>query len=183
MTGPSRDVLTFRHVPTGVTGIPRLREWDAVVVVALPELVAAALAEFELAAPQEGRVVTVADEAVPPAVAERVAAALDEELDRPFAGVVVRQDALRWAAGGRSVRVGDSIELPDAPFDSLEVVRTPDGDVLVQADGEPLDEARAARFAAPADELARRGAARFESFVARADRGRAGRWHVTVDPL
>lgn len=183
MTEPPRDVLTFRNVPTGVTGIPRLREWDAVAAVELPELEGGSLAEFEFRAPPEGPLEAPGPE-VPGEALARLQAVLDEQVERPYEGRAVRQEGRRWTAGARGSRAGESVELPGpVPDASLEVVRTPDGDLLVQADGEPLTEDGAGGFAAAVAELERLGAARFESFVARADRDEGGSWRVGVDPL
>ena len=56
------------------------------------------------------------------------------------------------------VRESRSSVPDDFPGDSLEVVRTPDGDVLVEVDGEPLDPALAERYAGLVAELEGRGA-------------------------
>jgi hypothetical protein len=180
-----QEPLTFQNVPTGVTGIPRLPEWDAIVAVELPELEGSALGEFTLEAPADGPMQAGPDADVPAEALRRIETALDAEIDRPWAGRAVRQDEGRhWAAGAYSVRGGEAVELPEPlPAESLEVVRTPDGDRVIQADGEPLEDAEAERFAAAVAELEERGAARFESFVARADRGQGGGWQVRVDPL
>jgi len=185
MSGSPDEPLTFRNVPTGVTGIPRLREWDAVVAVELAELEGSALREFTLEAPADGPVQAGTDADVPADALDRIAAALDETLDRPWDGLAVRQDeGRRWTAGARTGRAGEEVELPEPlPAESLEVVRTPDGDLLVQADGEPFAEGGAEPFAAAVTELERLGASRFESFVVRADRDEGGRWRVSVDPL
>jgi hypothetical protein len=185
MTERPQEPLTFQNVPTGVTGIPRLPEWDAVVTVELAELEGSPLREFTLEAPADGPLRAGADADVPAEALARIEAALDAELDRPWEGRAVRQDeGRRWAAGANAVPAGEAVDLPEPlPAESLEVVRTPDGDRVVQADGEPLEEAEAERFAAALAELEQRGAARFESFVARADRGQGGGWQVRVDPL
>jgi hypothetical protein len=183
VTERPQDILTFHHVPTGVTGIPRLAEWDAVVGVEIPELDDSSLAEFEFRAPAEGPLEAPGPE-IPAEVLARIGGELDEQLERPYEGRVVRQQGRHWAAGAVTVRTGESVELPGPlPDDSLEVVRTPDGDLVVQADGEPLDGAAAGEFEAATAELERLGRARFESFVVRADRAEGGGWRVTVDPL
>jgi hypothetical protein len=171
-------------LPAGVTGIPRLREWDAVVLVELPELDGSPAGELELSAEPGEPLAVMGAEAVPAGVGDRLAAALDAELERPYDGIAVRQQGSRWAAGARAGRAGQEIELPgDLPGAALEVVRTPDGDRVVQADGEPLDAESETRFAAAVAVIEERGAARFESFVARADKGPDGLWRVSVDPL
>ena len=183
MTERPQEPLLFRNVETGVTGIPRLAEWDVVVGVELPELDGSALAEFEFRAPQDGPLEAPGPEISAETLAT-IGGELDEQLDRPYAGRAVRQEGRHWAAGAVAARAGESADLPGPlPQDSLEVVVTPDGDVVVQADGEPLDAAAAGSYEAAAAELERIGRAKFESFVARADRAEGGGWRVTVDPL
>lgn len=183
MREPERDSLTFRRWPTGITGIPRLREWDAVVLVELPELEASALREFELVAPADGEVELDAAEAVPRRAADHVAAALDAQVPRPYGVLVVRRDRRRWSAGARMLR-GETISFrAGLPASSLAVVRPPGEDVQALADGEPIDPALAPLLAEAVEELDRRGLERFESFAARADRVAGGRWQLTIDPL
>jgi hypothetical protein len=181
---PPQDVLTFRNWPAGITGIPRLREWDAVVLVELPELEASLLTEFELSAPIEGDVRARADEGVPRRMLERIAETLDAEVERPYDALVVRKDRRRWSAGARTIRLGDTIELPAGfPATSLEVVRTPEGALETRADGEEVDPALAPLIVEVVAALDRRGRERFESFVARADKVANGSWQLTIDPL
>jgi hypothetical protein len=176
--------LTFRRWPAGITGIPRLREWDAVVLVELPELEASAIEEFELAAPVGGQVQAAAGEALPRRMLDRIAAALDAEVDRPYDALVIRKDRRRWSAGARAIRLGDTIELPAGfPASSLEVVRTPAGALETRVDGTEIDPALAPLVVDVVVALDRRGRQRFESFVARADKVAEGLWQLTVDPL
>ncbi len=184
MREPPEDVLAFRRVPTGVTGIPRLRDWDAVVIVELPELERSAIGEVEVVVPESGEVLVHADDAVPHRVGERIAAALDEELDRPYEALAVRQDELRWSAGARMLRGGTTLEFPAGlPATSLELALAPDGAVELRADGEIVDPALSPLFAEGAAELERHGRAKFQFFVARADKVAEGSWQLTVDPL
>jgi hypothetical protein len=183
VTERPQDILTFRNVETGVTGIPRLAEWDVVVGVDLPELDGSTLAEFEFRGLQDGPLEAPGPE-IPAEALARIGHELDEQLDRPYEGRAVRQEGRHWTAGAVAARAGESVELPGPlPEESLEVVLTPDGDLVVQADGEPLDGGAAGSFEAATAELERRGREKFESFVARADRAEGGGWRVTVDPL
>ncbi len=149
----------------------------------MPEL-PAELGEFELLVPSEGApafqgAAALSDEAV-----ERIVKALDSQLDRPYEAHAVRQDAGHFAVGARRQPEGDEIDLPDdLTATELQVVRTPDGEFETSADGEPVDPADEERYEPAFAMLERRGRARFESFVARADRAEGGRWRVTVDPL
>ena len=171
------------QLPTGVTGIPRLKEWDAVALIEVPELDGSPLAELELDARPDGELAVRAGDAVPREALERLARELDARLERPYEALAVRRDGRLWAVGANAVRLGDPVELGDLPATSFELVRAPGGDVTLSVDGEELEPGDEAPYAAAAAELARVGSARFESFVARADRGAGGRWHVTVDPL
>ena len=153
-------------------------------VVELPELEGSTLTEFELRAPAEGEIAARADEDLAREALQRVVAELDESLERPYETLVVRKDAKLWSAGARAVRAGADVELPhDLTASSVEVVRTPDGELQAQVDGEPIDPAENPVHADAVAELDRRGRERFESFVVRADRGVGGSWQVTVDPL
>jgi hypothetical protein len=119
---------------------------------------------------------------VPPEVANRIAEALDRELDRPYEALAVRQSETTWTAGGRKV-AAELVRFPRLEHTDLEVALTPDGEVTATADGtsvwglvEPeLDEALR--------EMEARGRARFEAFVARADNLDGERWELTIDPL
>lgn len=125
-----------------------------------------------------------ADEGVPRRMLERVAEALDAELDRPYDALVIRKDRRRWSAGARELRLGDSIELPAGfPATSLEVIRTPEGAFETRIDGEEIDPALAPLVVDVVASLDRRGRQRFESFVVRADKVAEGSWQVTIDPL
>jgi hypothetical protein len=181
---PPKDVLEFLRFPAGISGIPRVREWDAVVIVELPELERSQIGEIEVVAPDSGDVLVHADEPVPHRVGERIAAALDEELDRPYEVLAVRQDELRWSAGARMLRGGTTLDFPPGvPATSLELALAPDGAVELRADGEIVDPALSPLFAGAAAELERHGRARFQFFVARADKVGGGAWQLTVDPL
>jgi hypothetical protein len=166
-----------------VTGIPRLREWDGFAVVELPEL-AGWPDEFELLVPVDGPPAVQAAASAPPEAVERITNALDAQIDRPYEAYAVRQDAGHFAVGARRQPSGDAIDLPeDLPATELQVVRAPDGEFETSADGEPIDPADQELYEPALAMLERRGRARFESFVARADKAEGGRWRVTVDPL
>ncbi len=184
MQQPPDDTLYSRLLPTGVTGIPRLREWDAVALVELRELAGDALAEFEFTVPAEGAPAVTGGERVPPSALERLADELDGKIDRPYEARAVRYDETRFTVGARAVRTGETIDLPAGlPADTIEVVLSPDGELSASADGEPIDPSQEELYGPALDVLRRRGEERFESFVARADKAEEGRWNVTVDPL
>jgi hypothetical protein len=163
-----------------VSGLPRVREWDAFTVVEILELEASELSEFEFRSLGDGTIVTDADVTVD--VLDRLARWGDEEIGRSYAASVVRQDRGSWAVG--LVRVNaQPLELPEVDATTLQVVRPPDGSRLVAVDGEEAAGFVDRSLASAADELERRARGRFEAFVARADRLDDGRWELTVDPL
>ncbi len=182
-TPRGRLLEVLGQLPTGVTGIPRLPEWDAVALVELPELEASPLRELELDAAPDSEPAVRADDGVPREALDRLASELDARLERPWNALAVRREGRLWAVGGNAVRLGDPVDLGDLEATSVELGRAPGGDTTLSVDGEELEPGEEAPFAAAAAELERVGSARFESFVARADRGAGGRWHVTVDPL
>ena len=146
----------------------------------LPELEAEPLAAFELIARAGG---LAADADIPAEALERVAAEVDDVLPRPFRARAVRQGRFGWLVGAVELRT-EEIALPGAPGAlSVEVARPPGGGRHVFVDGEEVIEPFDAWLAKAAMELERRGRARFESFVARADKVSTGCWDLTIDPL
>ncbi len=160
---------------SGVSGIPRAREWDATVVTEVGELAAEAVDELELRA--------FPDAVVPDtALARALAAAVDRELERPYHAVGVRRDRVRWAVGARSAR-SELARLPGLGGASyLELVVAPDGDERATVDGVEAPDADAATERA-VRHLEDRGRSLFQAFVARADRLDEDLWEVTIDPL
>ena len=69
------------------------------------------------------------------------------------------------------------------PAASLELALAPDGAVELRADGDIVDPGLSPLFEEAAAELERHGRARFQFFVARADKVAEGSWQLTVDPL
>ena len=165
-----------RGVPRGVAGLarPRLGHPPALVAVGARRGHDVAQVEFRVRA--DGSVVgDVPPDAVPALTAEL-------GLEPPYTVRAVRRSETAWAVGALSIQ-SDPIELPggiDAV--SLEVAVPPQGERMLFADGEMVDEP-AGSDARAFDEIERAGRARFQAFVARADRVEDGRWELTVDPL
>lgn len=154
------------------------------VVVELPELERADLAEFEVAAPLGGDATVRGGATVPHRALERIAGELDVRVDRPYEALLVRKGPTAWSAGARSVGAGDTVSLGAGfPATALEVVRPPGGATEAMADGVPISSDLAPLYAEAVAELARRGESRFESFVVRADKVAGGTWQLTIDPL
>jgi hypothetical protein len=168
-----------RWLEAGITGVPRSREWDVVRVVELPELEASRLAEISFDGLGGGGVSVDGELSLPAAVVQRLAAALDQELDPPYEAIAVRRGQLDWALAARS-RQFEELPLPRLPnVDMISVAVSPDGERSVYvlpegADGEGVDRA--------VDELERRGRERFDAFAAQAEQTSAG-WKLTIDPL
>ncbi len=123
------------------------------------------------------------EERVPLALLERLVAEIASELEPPFAARAVRRTEDEWVVAARTLNA-ELLALPQAvQGESLEVAVSPDGERVDLVDGEalvgPVDGATAEAL----DELAARGHARFQAFVARADKVDEGRWQLTIDPL
>ena len=151
----------------------------------LQELAGSSLGELRFRAPAAAAVEWQGSaEAVPRRALERIAAELDARVERPYDALAVRRGAVLWSAGAKAIRLDETVDLPAGfPASSLEVVRAPNGQLQARADGDELGGALDPLFADAVAELERRGRARFESFVVRADKVAGGRWYVTVDPL
>lgn len=148
----------------GIHGLHRQREWDAVGSVAAPGEDGD---ECRLVALPDGRVLVEAGQAPDP---ERLACCL--RLERPFRAHAVRRGSGVWAVAGRRLEV---VAL-DAPAGARAVEVVWDGVELTAAlDGVPAD--------VRLPELEAAGAARFETYVVRAERLAGDLWELSVLPL
>ncbi len=168
------------QLPAGITGLSRVRRWDATWLVDLPALDAAGVEELELLVLEDGSLVGA--EGVGDEAAQALAAVVAGSVDRPYAVNATRRPDNRWAVGARSLDVEIVALSASISAGSLEVVAAPDGEVTSSVDGEPV-ETPLPELAVALHEIEERGRARFESFVARADRVGDGRWALTVNPL
>lgn len=168
-----------RWLEAGITGVPRSREWDVVRVVDIPELEASRLAEIAFDGLGAGPVSAGDGQEVPAAVLDRLAAAVEEELDPPYEALVVRRGRLDWALAARS-RQFEEVGLPPLPnVTMISVAVSPDGERSVYVLGEPGDDPAVEAAVA---ELERRGRDRFDAFAVQAEQTSAG-WKLTIDPL
>lgn len=158
---PSRDWLA-----AGITGIPRLREWDAVATVDAPGNPGDE-AEF-LALPDGRLVVESGPSGFDPSA---LAAALVRSLDPPYRALARRRSGL-WAVGARSLDVRRLDPAPDG--DEIEVVQD-GGAIAIRVDGMPSTRA--------VPELERIGDARSGTYVVRARRLDGALFEVEVEPL
>jgi hypothetical protein len=163
--GPSWPVV-------GVTGIPRVREWDAVVTAEAPALGVLTGSDpvktdgdaFAFVALEDGRVL--------PPEAEALAVALDAALPRPYRAEAVRRRGDLWAAGAHRI---DVVELEDDPGGS-EAELVWDGVARsLRVDGTPSLGTNA--------ELEAIGRARSSTYVVFAKRLAGPLWAVEVTPL
>jgi hypothetical protein len=172
-----QDPRTFRWVETGVSGLARQREWDATAIAEVPALEGSEEVEVDFRVLGDGSVV---GDVSGDALAELTH---DLGVDPPFAARAVRQNEREWMVGALAIE-SELIALSggvDAV--SLEAAVPPDGETMYVVDGEMLAEPPEGAAADALAELERRGAERFQAFVARADRLEDGRWELTVDPL
>jgi len=110
---------------SGIHGLHRVREWDAVVTVDAPELKGSrasfvALPDGDLVVEEGPDELTV------------LATALERELSPPYRAEAVRRDDALWAAAGRRIEV---VELPGIAGEELELTEHGGAPTLV-VDGE-----------------------------------------------
>jgi hypothetical protein len=149
---------------TGIHGVHRQREWDAVVAVEVGG-VKGDRAEF-VALPDETLLVEEGQDVEP------LADALDDVVKAPYRAEAVRRGETQWAIGVRRIEVA---ELEEAPEGETLTLTVRDGERTLTVDG-------AATFASlPA--LERLGAARADSYVVEARRLTEDLWEVRVTPL
>jgi hypothetical protein len=167
LTGPPPHDTQPRWGETGIHGVARPREWDAVATVEAPDLAGDSL---EFVSLPDGSLLL--DDELDADAISPLADALEQSLRPPYRAEAVRRDASTWAVAARKVEV---VELPDNLDGDELVVSSADGETTLTVDGEP-------GFGS-VPELERLGAARHESYVVRARRLDAGLFEVSVSPL
>jgi hypothetical protein len=110
---------------SGIHGLHRVREWDAVVTVQAPETEGERAAFVAL--PNRDLVVEAGSEHVEP-----LAAAIERELAPPYRAEAVRRDDGLWAVAGRRI---DVVELPGVDGQELELTAR-GGERTLLVDGE-----------------------------------------------
>ena len=151
---------------TGIHGIARQREWDAVATVQAPNIAGDEL-RFEVL-PDRTVIVEEEEGDVPLAP---LADAIERELQPPYRARAVRQSADLWAVAARSIEI---VRLPDREGERLEL-SSHAGERTLSVDG--------AREFGTIQELEKLGAGRHADYVVRAERLDGDWWEVTVDPL
>jgi hypothetical protein len=161
---PLPETGPFGWMETGIHGVPRHREWDAVVAI-----------EAEGIEGDQARFVALADETLLVEEGEDVeplAQALDDVVQPPYRAEAVRRGESQWAVGVRRIEV---VELEDDPEGETLTLTSRDGERTLLVDGSP------AFGSIPA--LERLGAARAESYVIEGQRLTEGIWEVRVTAL
>ena len=148
----------------------------------MPELEDTNLDRLDFAALPDGTLRLDTD-VIPAAALDRLAAALDPLLERPYSARAVRRGRLEWAVGARRFRWEALTLDPLLGATSLEVAVAPDGERSARVDGEELVDDPGEKVERALAEVERRGRDRFQSFVARADKVGGARWDLTIDPL
>ena len=148
---------------TGIHGVARPRQWDAVVAVEAPEL-AGDEAQF-VVLPDETLLVEEDDRDLTP-LADAVPIAA------PYRAEAVHRGGSTWAVAARSIEVA---ELPEE-VEGEELVLSVSGDErALLVDGRP-------GFGS-IPQLERLGQARYDSYVVRAERLDGRLWEIKVAPL
>jgi hypothetical protein len=163
-TAPPGDPARPGWMETGIHGVHRAREWDAVVTV-----------EVEGVDGDRARFVALHDETLlveEGGDVEPLAAALDDVAETPYRAEAVRRGESRWTIGVRRIQV---VELPDDRGGEEVTLTVRDGERTLLVDGRP-------EFGSIA-ELEQAGAARGESYVVQGRRLDGTTWEVEVVPL
>jgi hypothetical protein len=158
----TRQPLYTGVIPeTGIHGVPREREYDAVVTTDAPD-VDGANVRF-VALPDGSLLVEEGDGDLTP-----LADAIEQEVKRPYRAVAIRRGETQWAVAAHVLRL---VELPEPGGDEVELALNGDERTLV------IDGNRAFGTLPELEELADGDA------VIRAARLDGGLWEVRVDPL
>jgi hypothetical protein len=148
---------------TGIHGVQRPREWDAVVTV-----------EAEGVEGDRARFVALADQTLLVEEGENVEALADalDSVPPPYRAEAVRRGESQWAVGIHRIEV---VSLPDAPEGQELTLTIRDGGRTLLVDGAPV-------FGS-LPELEHLGETRGESYVVQGNRLADDLWEVRVVPL
>jgi hypothetical protein len=153
----------------GIHGVPRPREWDAVVTAEAPRL---GVGELEFVVLPDGTLVVDDSLDLEPGSIDPLAAALETELHPPYRARAVWRGGSRWGVAARRIEVA---ELPEEiPGDEV-VLSVAEGQQSLTVDGEPS-------FGSVRS-LERLGAERGRAFVIRAERLAERMWEIEVTLL
>jgi hypothetical protein len=161
---PLPEVAPPGWMESGIHGVHRAREWDAVVTVEA-EGVEGDRALF-VALPDETLLIEEGEDI------DALAAALEGVVPLPYRAEAVRRGETRWAVGLRRI---DVVELPDGPDGNEVMLTVRNGERALLVDGSPVF------GSVPA--LEQLGAARGESYVVQGQRLTDDLWEIRVVPL
>ena len=158
----TRQPLYTGVIPeTGIHGVPREREYDAVVTTDAPDVEGASVRFVAL--PDGSLLVEEGDGDLTP-----LADAIEQEVKRPYRAIAIRRGENKWAVAGHGLRI---VELPEPGGDEVELALNGDERTLV------IDGSRAFGTLPELEALAEGDA------VIRAARLDGTLWEVRVDPL
>jgi hypothetical protein len=158
---PPGPLFTGTIPETGIHGVPREREYDAVAAADAPDAEGEGARFVGL---EDGSLVVEEGEGDLTPLAD----AIERELGRPYRGVAVRRGDTQWAVAGHRLRI---VELPEPGGDEVELVLRGNDKTLV------VDGSRAFGTLPELEALAQGDA------VIRASRVDGTFWEVRVDPL
>jgi hypothetical protein len=158
---PARPLFTGVIGETGMNGVPRERQYDAVVTIEAPNLEGD---EARFVGLEDGSLLLEKGDGDFTALAD----AIEQEVARPYRATAVRRGDTQWAVAAHRLRV---VELPEPGGDEVELAIRGDERTLV------VDGNRAFGTLPELEALAEGDA------VIRANRLDGTLWEVRVDPL
>jgi hypothetical protein len=158
---PTRPLFTGVIPETGIHGIPREREHDAVVTTDAPDIEGP---NARFVALEDGSLVVEEGEGDFTALAD----AIEREVQRPYRAIAIRRGETQWAVAARGLRV---IELPEPGGDEVELAIRGDERTLVIDGNRVFGTLPDLEALADGDAVVR--AARLDGDI----------WEVRVDPL
>lgn len=164
-TEAARDVAPWHQ--SGVHGLARPREWDAVVTVEVADLPGDAV---DFVATDDGSLIV--DQDVPDGALQPLADAVETQINPPYRAQATRRGEQLWVVGATKIRVARITD--EIGGDTVELAVQEDGDRTVLVDG-----ARTFGSLPSLEALA----AGMRSYVIRADRIDDDLWDVKVIPL
>lgn len=124
--GPPRGAVVPEWVESGIHGVPRPREWDAVVIADAEELQGNEAAFVCLT---DGTLIVEEGEGDLSPLAD----ALANDVAAPYRAIAIRRSAKRWAVAARGINV---VELPDQTGDEIQLA-VHGGEHTLTVDGTP----------------------------------------------
>jgi len=117
----TRPLFTGAIQETGIHGVPRERQYDAVVTTEAPD---AEGANARFVGLEDGSLLIEEGEGDLTALAD----AIEQEVERPYRAIAIRRGETQWAVAAHGLR---AIELPEPGGDEIELVHRGDERTLV----------------------------------------------------